>query len=314
MSTRCLVPDCGRPAPEGGFVCPACMTRHDTILAELDDLAHALEAAFLKQQRFSVTRLHRIGDDLDEAPLPYDDSAGHVRRRLSRALLDTVRTVAETHPSDVDRLGYPAALGYAPRAVVRITPTVAAMTGYLRRHRAWFAGTPAGAEAVNRFAAIRADALTVVDRPPDLTFLGICSHPAKQGKPFVVRRNGRAVEYDQCPEDLYADKDTPTVRCARCKTEHSVQARRDVLAAALDDQLAHAADISRGLTALDMHVTAERIRQWKARGRLTDRRSVRDIEDDRGHPLYRVGDVIDLVLATDIRNTGTTNPARRTQP
>lgn len=285
MTTTCLVPDCGRPVKDG-YVCPACMSRHDDLLAELDDLAQALEAAFLKQQRFSVARQVRLGGDIDEAPLPFDNAAGRLRRRLSRVLLATVADCARAH-----------------RQPVRITPTTAAMAGYLRRHRTWFAGTPDGARAVNALAEIRALALPVIDRPPDLVFLGICSTPAKEGKPFEVRRNGRTVRYDECPEDVYADKDTPTVTCSRCKTEHGVEHRRTVLAKALNDQLATAADISRGLVALDLHVTAERIRQWKARRRLADRRSVRDIDDNRGHPLYRVGDVIDLVLAEHAKAT-----------
>ncbi len=195
-------------------------------------------------------------------------------------------------------LGYSASLLYAPRLDARVTPTVAAMTAYLRRHRTWFVGTLMGAEAVTRFEVLRADALRVVDRPPDLVYLGICSHPAKEGKPFEVRRHGRVVRYNECPEDIYADADATVIDCPRCKTTHSVEHRRDVLLVALNDQLAAAADIARGLPALGLAVTAERIRQWKARGRLVDR-------GPDGRPLYRVGDVIDLVLAERARKPHT---------
>lgn len=111
----------------------------------------------------------------------------------------------------------------------------------------------------------------LVDHPPERVFAGPCG---------------------LCGEDLYATPGEPVVVCAACRTPEDVEERRAFLLAKVDDQLVTATEMARALTTLGQPVTPERIRQWKHRGRILARGS-----NLAGVPLYRVGDVVSLLVA-----------------
>lgn len=251
---RCGVEGCTRPAPAGAL-CGAHVEQVTEALNDLPALAHALDARYLRQQRFSVASLHERKPD--ESSVPFDEQAGRLRRELSRFLLHWVTSV--------------------PHRAGRLRNTAESETAYLVGSMTWLAGHPEFAEEL---IGLHGRIVAAVDRPPDLVYLGVCS----------AVRDGQ-----ECPEDLYAEWGAPVAKCRACGRQHDVRQRRDVLLAAIADQLAAATDIARGLSGLDMNVTAERIRQWKARGRIIERGP-----NYQGQPLFRVGDVLDL-LVTDNR-------------
>lgn len=255
---HCQVRRCKRPVPDGMVLCDACLEELEEAIADLPALAHALDASYLRQQRFSVASI--AIPDPDEATIPFNDKAGRLRRRLTRELLRWVLHVHDAHAI----------------AWVRTANTAESMSAALLRALPYFQSNPAGAEAHAALVPLRTTALKAVDRPPDLVYLGVCS---------VL------VEGVECPEDLYAEWGKPLTRCRKCKTNHDVDDRRSVLIVAVKDQLATASDIARGLSGIGMNVTSERIRQWKKRGRIVERGP-----GYGGNPLYRVGDVIDRVL------------------
>lgn len=121
----------------------------------------------------------------------------------------------------------------------------------------------------------------VIDRPPERIYAGPCG---------------------LCGADLYALGGVTEVTCQVCGTAEDVARRRAFLLSKVDDQLATATETARALTSLDLPVTPERLRQWKHRGRLVTRG-----HGPTGHPLYRVGDVIELLVETA---TGTRTPPR----
>lgn len=132
------------------------------------------------------------------------------------------------------------------------------------------AAHPWAAETLHALRRINDRALLVIDRPPDRTFAGPC---------------------DECGRDLYASAGRPTVECRACGLTYDLTARREWLLHAVDDQLATATEIARALTSLDMPVTSERIWQWRHRERIKQRGT-----DRRQRPLYRVGDVVTLLI------------------
>ena len=277
-TTTCRTAGCSRPATDG-FVCTECLDEHADRLRDLPLLAHALEDRFIKAQRFSVAGLGprakpQEGDKPreDESPIPFDRRAGKIRRQLTRELVRWTVAVDQ-----VDPLGYPSVLGYA-----KVTPTVEAMCKHLRRNIGATAVSVLGPTLVDTLRTLHGKALAAVDRPPDLVYLGICSMALKRpdGTPY------------ECDEDLYAVWGEAHARCPGCKHQHDVKNRQSVLLLAVKDQLATASDIGRGLSGLDVAVTAERIRKWKERKRIVPRGT-----NLRGFPMYRVGDVIDLALS-----------------
>lgn len=110
----------------------------------------------------------------------------------------------------------------------------------------------------------------VIDAPPERTFAGPCN---------------------QCGTDLYARAGQAHATCPTCGDTYDLATRRTWLLGMVDDRLATATDIARALTSLELPVTAERIRQWKHRHRITP-----VARDQLGHPLFRVGDVVDLLI------------------
>lgn len=249
--SRCGVTGCTRPAP-AGVLCTEHVEDVCDALGDLPALAHALDSRYLRLQRFSVVSLSE--QKPDESALPYDDRAGRLRRELSRFLLHWVM--------EIDAPG-------------SARSTVESESAYLLRAVTHRRSNPSVSKMADELLSLHPRIAEAVDRPPDLVYLGVCSWQTDRG---------------ECPADLYAEWAAPFAKCRVCKHEHSVAARRDVLLAALDDQLATASDIARGLSGLGIGVTAERIRKWKNRKRIAERGT-----DYRGNPLYRVGDVIDLI-------------------
>lgn len=260
---RCAATHCKRPVEDGASLCGECWADLEDAIRDLPVIALALDAAYLRQQRFSVASI--AIPDPDESTVPFNDAASRCRRELSRLLLRWVMHVESAY--GLPRLP----------VMARTTNTTKSMSAALAWALPYFRVNPVGGQAHDDIVAICKRSLAVVDRPPDLVYLGLCSMPH---------------EGVDCQEDLYAEWGAPMARCRRCKHTHRVDDRRSVLIVAVKDQLANASDIARGLSGLDMAVTAERIRQWKVRGRILSHST-----DQRGNPLYRVGDVIDLVLA-----------------
>lgn len=110
---------------------------------------------------------------------------------------------------------------------------------------------------------------SVIDHPVERTYAGPC---------------------DDCSRDLYVESGQLTVICEHCGRSYDLKARRDWLLHVVHDRLATAPEIARALSSLELPITHELIRQWRHRQRLTPR-----THDRRGVPLYRVGDVVDLL-------------------
>lgn len=266
--TDCHVDACTRPT-SSGYLCEPCLIELADALRDFPILAKALDATFAQEQRFTVSRPRRVREpgEEEESPLPINEHAGRLRRELSRELL---RWTFNT-----------------PRARLALIPrtrhTTQAMSSQLLNNLDHYRANKNGPLAHRTFTSLHTRILRAVDRPPDLIYLGTCSN-ARTGT--------------KCPQDLYAEWGATFIKCNTCGHDHNVADRRSTLILAVKDQLANAADISRGLAGLGMGVTAERVRQWKQRNRLISRGV-----DLGKHPLYRVGDVIDLVMAENERRT-----------
>jgi hypothetical protein len=114
-----------------------------------------------------------------------------------------------------------------------------------------------------------------------------------------------AVPAELCVQPLYAPTHRSAVTCL-CGGTWDVQARRQQLVRAAEDELLPVAGIARLAAVFTGEVNVAkveaRIRQWAARGKV----EVADIQRIDGRPrrVYRVGDVLDL-LALDTQNRHT---------
>jgi hypothetical protein len=131
------------------------------------------------------------------------------------------------------------------------------------RHE-WAGGTSLQAEEHVR------ELVAVVDLPPDRIALGPC---------------------ESCARPLNAPPDERWHRCW-CGQQIDVRARRAELLSMADDYLLNATDMSHALTSLGEPATPERIHKWRERGRLMPRAT------PSGRPVYRVGEVRELLIAS----------------
>lgn len=273
----CEVPGCGRPSPDGAAACASCGALLHQHLAEVaDGLAAELDTALARQ-----ARLGGGGRRGAETPLAYGEAAAEAIAVLRSALVSWVR-ILDRHdlpfgPACPGRCEH----GSCVWITTRILPddTVPAMADWLARRVTDIRRHPVGGEAVDELVDAIHQARRAIDRGAELVYCGPCGQRGKDGR--------------TCMTDLYARPGARLVQC-RCGAITDVQARRTWLLREAESVLGTATEIAQALTRLDRPVTPERIRQWDHRDRLIPRG-----HNSRGHPLYRIGDVLDLLHDLD---------------
>lgn len=155
----------------------------------------------------------------------------------------------------------------------------------------------AGAELLDEMCDLEHRLARFVDRPPDLTYVGPCT----------AGLSGLAGTWI-CGTDLYAAPGEPEVTCRACNATYRTQQRHAWVLSQAEDEWNTAPTIAAALVVYSDDVSgderrlAARIRQWAARGRLTERDRV--YVKGQQVPRYRVGDVLDLVYETPRRAEG----------
>lgn len=269
----CQVAKCGQEVPPGMFVCGRCADRLFLELAGIPGLALALEAAHAKQLRFGATRPTAAADpDAEESPVPFEARAS----TTSAVLLDTLLAW-------VERIATERGIDAPPPELFRPMNTWTVVGAWLCAQVPWLRTSPLGPDAVSKLHAVLAMVRGVVDRPADLFYAGPCSGTVTDEA--GVERT--------CGSDLLARPGKTEVTCKECGATYPLSDRRQWLLAKVEDMLLSATDLARAIDGLGVDVTPTLIRKWKERGRLA------------GHGpnqnLYRVGDVRDLVKATQAR-------------
>ncbi|ROT29676.1 hypothetical protein [Micromonospora sp. HM5-17] len=182
-----------------------------------------------------------------------------------RARLDAATTTLTTWARHVaDERGHtPPAPGRHPGG------TAAA---WLVGHLDWLRHQPYAGEALADLAGAARDVIRTADRPPERAIVGAC----------------------ECGAVLYAIAGADVVRCRSCGARWDVEASRATLLRHVEDQLLSAAQIAH-LAARAGH-DRQRVRNliavWARRGVIKPA-----YRDDRGVPLYRLGDVLDRLDA-----------------
>ncbi len=265
---------CGRPVQDA-TICAGCSGRLERALGDVPALAQELLITRTRQNKTGgqgigiVVRSH-------ERPLPWDQRASEATDVLRSTLVGWVRVVLEEASSRPPM----------PR------DHLADLARFLLGQVHWLRQHPAAGEAVDELVHAVDNAQYVIDRAPDRVYAGPCREE------WADQETEDRGAYC-CTASLYARSAHGTVVCPNCHAEHDVDARRDWLLALAEDQLATATELSNALSRLGRPVVPSTIRSWTTRGRLTAHSTT-----DRGHPLYRVGDVTALLLEQD------TNPRR----
>lgn len=249
---------CARPQGDDATICAACAHLLDAHLADITAY-HGLawDLALATARQTALTS--RSGSRPATTPVPYDARASRAADELQAVLTRWARTVAtETGDQPPGR-------------------TLTAAAAYLRRRVGWLRHHPDGALAHEQISDAVRQARRVCDRPADRLYAGRCD----------------------CGTDLYARLDAAYVVCrdpahGEEGVAWPVEERRRWLLASAEDVLATTTEISRALTRYARPVTPAAIRGYAARGRLVMKGE--RVENGRRVPLYRLGDVMRLVI------------------
>lgn len=241
---------------KNAVICQVCI---DGLHRNLGDIAALHDELEITSTRQNVSG-QRAGSRSTTRPLPFDWSSDHDSDDLHGTLVGWVRDLEpdpDKQPEDND----------------------AALSRWLIAHLPEIAQHPAADEIVDEIGYAVRQAYRAIDNRAERWYAGPC------------RAEYAANSEDNdacCMADLYVKPDADISVCRHCGAPHNIKARREWLLDAVEDMLATATMIARGVSRLDEHVTPERIRQWAARGRIAAKGV-----DLRGHPTYRVGDVLD---------------------
>lgn len=202
-----------------------------------------------------------------ETPMPYGVAASDAGRALDRALVDACRRLDPFLGPECWTVSQPHRL-----LLARIEE--------LRHHSE-------ASTMHSRIVEAVVNARTAIDRRPDRVYVGTCGND-----------EGR----EACTAELYVEAGEAYVICPACRRHWDVEDRRRILLAAVEDRLAHASLLAAAVTHLGQPIKADTIRKW-ANGKR--KRLTRAGVNEDGRPLYRVGDVLDI-LGEDARRANLT--------
>jgi hypothetical protein len=231
-------------------------------------LLDELELVVLRQVKIGVSSGVRAPSG--EARLPFDAAASE----LAAVAAGTIRSWTAIFKASNAHL---------------ITPRVAGVGDYA----AWMARFP-GLIASLKHAAQMADEIQwltrevvrTIDLAPARSYLGQCSARTEDG--------------EQCAEDVYAVDGREFVTCRACGTEHHVATRRRVLLDALPDQRLTVRQLAHGLPEfLGISVSENSLRTW-----IRKRQLAAVGRDDQGRAVFRVADVLELLVTKRTRRRG----------
>lgn len=280
---------CDRPVPDQAYVCERCTEREAESLRLIASLAGEVEAAVAKLVGHGLAA---GGGGGHGHPLPVDLVAAEKAAAVGNTVSTWARHVSLSRGIDVPRT-HPSSEGPCCRtntcrhlscAEVRSPRRdvgVATAARFLLDQLGWLRHRPEAAEALGELHQAALQLQRVLGGRPPRWYAGQC---------WELIRDAEGNE-QRCTAELYAAPGASAVRCPSCGKAHETAYRRDWLLREASDTLAHAELIARALAALGIEgVTGSRVRNLAARGRLLAHGS-----DQADRPLYRVGDVLDLI-------------------
>lgn len=253
---------CGAPTGDSERLCRAHSADLAADLSAVEDyLAAELDVTRTRQSR---TVADRHGGRSAERPLPWNEHASVVASYLN--------TTLNAWALDVSRIGEDER---DPLAGHDYTDTVA-VAGWLRRNLSTLRRHPDAGQAHEDLVHAVARARRAIDRPAEKVFAGPCN---------------AEIDGQVCNEDLYGRPGQPVVACRSCGARHDMVKRREWMLAVVEDEVAYSGLLAGLVTSLGVPVGSSTIRRYAATGRI----KVISVDAKR-RPLYRIGDVLDVLL------------------
>ena len=295
MTTMPVCPICGKPIHDNAYICGTCGQTLTKALHHIADLHAELDVTLTRQARIGSTNgapppPPEVDPDpqpknvilwgVAVQPLPFHLGASTVRRAVVNVVTTWARIILEERGMDLPPIPEPpigpvcnpTECKHQSCTVIRWhiqdSETVHAAK-FIGEYVWWLRHRPEAPEAFKDLTLADRDLERVIDRPAPMKYAGPCNI---------------------CRKDLYVREGAAMVECRPCGMTYDMDQRREYLLKCAEDRLERAAQIARAVTDLGSPISADRIRKWAERGRLLPHAT-----DPRGRPLYRVGDVTELL-------------------
>lgn len=245
---------CNRPTAHDGA--HLCASCLDRLMADLKTVDELFDDLLITRTKQDVisTESSRVSGS-KERPLGYRPGAMSAAEDLTICLRFWARTIADEWEQ---RLHRAFVAPDDPKACAR----------WLRCNPNTIRYSQHGVDMVDQIARSVGKARRVCDRPAERRYAGACA----------------------CGTDLYVREQAAHITCPECGRTYRSEQRWADLLVELRDRLATAADIAAGAGRLHGEPLSRKvINQWHHRGRLVSRGQTAE-----GHPMFRIGDVLDL--------------------
>ena len=249
---------CDAPLADGFTVCASCGESLAYALAEVDGVVEVLDAGVARTSLTAGYGERVSSSGSLHAPLPINEAVFDARMDLDKWLMKTALMVADAGSKFL---------------VKRDTKSLASFL-------------------ITNLDVIRRQDFAHKLEAELKTLL-------RHGQDHAHRTEGRvfAGQCAECQSDLYASKGDQEARCKTCGTTYEVLKWRAHAATAQNYYIGSATDLSRKLSAPQYGhtVTADQIRKWALREKITRANPEHDEAGKPIPPAYRLGDVLDLV-------------------
>lgn len=246
-------------------LCPADATALGALLSHVPGILAELEVTLTRQARLRPVRGLAV---VDAVEMPYNVSAAEEARKIREFLLPWVRLVGRRTGAE-----------YMPASS---TP---ALARGLYNYAGWLTRQPEAADLLVGLQGIVEDVRSVIDLRLEKVFVGSCRS--------VFNADGE--RQPVCSEHMYAPARNVEFTCGKCGTVHDVKSRQRQAIAASENRVMPPQMIARALTRNGEPLNVERLYNWVKRGLLVPAA----LDPVTKRKLYRVGDVMDVMVATD---------------
>lgn len=253
----CVV--CLKPVADTGYACHACAKRLQVSLLYAGlGIIHDLEV--------TIARLDVMGDDgpsSAEKALPFDWDASDAAWAIDNTLTTWARHICEE------------------RGIAMTAVSTGAIAAWLARQTDWLRMRPEADEAFGELRHACWLLWRTVDTYVDRWYAGRCGAD-------ILDEDGLL---NTCEADLYALPGAEWVTCTECGASFTTEDRKAELLEQVRDHLTNAETIARALSTWGWHITSSQIRGYAHRQRL-----LAHAKDAKDRPLYRIGDVIEILV------------------
>jgi hypothetical protein len=264
---------CTSPLGDDAVICSACAARLEKALVETEAVVRELDLTLARQStRVEMMGVMPVSDDDENRTLDAPALGVHVQKlpydRMASEALGTLRSRL---------VGWVRVALEEREEAAWPRDTLPAMAAYLLARLEWLRHHAAAKDILDEIVSAVEAVERVTDRYVDRWYVGTCGA-------------------GDCHEPLYCAANATFVACATCRSMHDVGARRAKMLDELDDKLATADECSWAVSHSLRQVNPARIRKWSERGRIFAHGV-----NAKGQPLYRVGDVLDLLAGDEAR-------------